>query len=261
MRPVLPSWTRSSIGMAERPYLRAIDTTSRRLAWMNSCMARSPSSASHSSSSRVARLGAPPLARPIRPVSKRCCANKPASIDLLSSTSRSASKRGVRAISARYMPTLSLPSTLVFAPVVVAVAMSSPAFVLTCGSTREETRRFPSQPILRLSGAFRNRLHHTTAHGRLIAAIGLLLDRVRRLHAVQDPGELPGALVPGPITAAHPTVAGAHLGLEDDRFIAGAVLAQTGDPFGRFGIEYTRVVQAGDSRDSRIILRSDVLVR
>ena len=40
---MLPSWTRSSSGIWDRPYLRATETTSRRLAVMNRCIARSPS--------------------------------------------------------------------------------------------------------------------------------------------------------------------------------------------------------------------------
>ena len=52
---MLPSWIRSSIGICARPYLRAIETTSRRLALMNVSTACWPSSASHSSSSSGGR--------------------------------------------------------------------------------------------------------------------------------------------------------------------------------------------------------------
>jgi hypothetical protein len=123
---VLPSWIRSSIGIWARPYLRAIETTSRRLAVMNVSMAFWPSSASHSSSSRLARIGAPPLARAIRPVSRQCWAIRPASIVLASSTSVAASSSGLRAISSRYSPTLSLPSISRAPAVLVRVAMVQP---------------------------------------------------------------------------------------------------------------------------------------
>ena len=45
MRPVFPSCTRSSRGIWERPYLRATETTSRRLAVMKCFIAASPSAA------------------------------------------------------------------------------------------------------------------------------------------------------------------------------------------------------------------------
>ena len=68
---------------------------------MNSVIAFWPSSAIHSSSCWVARFGAPPLARAIRPWSSRYWAYSPASMVLASSTSRAASRSGVRAISSR----------------------------------------------------------------------------------------------------------------------------------------------------------------
>ena len=49
----------------------------------------------------VGHIGAPPLRRPMRPVSRRCWASRPASMVLDSSTSVSASSSGVRAISSR----------------------------------------------------------------------------------------------------------------------------------------------------------------
>ena len=70
---MLPSWIRSSIGIWLRPYLRAIETTRRRLALMKRCIARSPSSTSQRSSASVAYLGAPPFLRPTRPSSSSFC--------------------------------------------------------------------------------------------------------------------------------------------------------------------------------------------
>src|SRR4029078_10904896 len=55
------------MGIWARPYLRAIDTTSRRLAVMKVSTAFWPSAASHSSSSRVAQPGATTVVRSARP--------------------------------------------------------------------------------------------------------------------------------------------------------------------------------------------------
>src|SRR3954451_19081388 len=87
-----------------------METTSRRFASMKRELGRGPPRASHSSPSTVAYFGAPPFFRPTRPSASRCSARRPASMVLLSSTSVIASSKGVRAISSRYIPTLSRPS-------------------------------------------------------------------------------------------------------------------------------------------------------
>ncbi len=98
---MLPSWTRSSSGICERPYFRATDTTSRRFAVTNRCNARRPSSIRNSSSSGVGRLAFLPRSADVTSPERIFSAYSPASIVLASSTSSAAVSSGVFAMPSR----------------------------------------------------------------------------------------------------------------------------------------------------------------
>src|SRR5271166_1966389 len=65
-----------------------------------------------------------------------------------------------------------------------------------------------------------------------------------------DPGEDERLLAPGVVTAAAATVAGFHLGLEQERAAAGGS-AQPGDPLGRLVVQHPGVIEAGEGEDRK----------
>ncbi len=239
---MLPSWTRSSIGIWLRPYLRAMDTTRRRLASMKRWMAAGPPR-------RATR--APPgwrtwARRPScgRPGPRRAGARRAGrprwSCD--SSTSVIASSRGVRAISSRYMPTLSRPSTSRVR--CESLPRCVPPFLwgqgLPVGSPCNRTTttngvfeipgsgRCPVRPCRR--GRLLRRLRRARSDGPTGCPTARISGTSQGGEPVADPVQDPGGegpLPPGVVAPADAAVPGRHLGLAAARLPPRAAVARS----------------------------------
>ncbi len=182
----------------------------------------------------------------------------------------SASRKGLRAISSRYRPTLSRPSISrprrcgTCSHVTPSLHPWTPAVVAPTSFVNDAqvTSGFPGQTVGPSAGT-------TCGEPRSCLDVAALRDFsglgppsvVGEPHPVEDPGEGEGPVVPRLVPPGDAAVAGRHLGAQQHVAASAGDRAQPGDPLGRLDVEDPGVVQRGLGQDRRVGALGDVVVR